>query len=368
MSKNLRGIVYLRDVDKTGRAGTSDAVYSTSKQLPEGWGIRRFGVDKYGKATVFADTPDIVFEKYEKRGYVRFFLCSKTFEEISEKNLCVRISNSKGQALVWNITTPVFSSEKNEISLAFSEATREGIREDDNAVFNAICIDLEASVGSEIAVERIHVGNAGFGLLFYITAAAIFLTVVSCVIVAARIYGANPSNGPVNLDVVVGDEKGTWSKETSINLFNPAYYSSSASEETAKSRDGRPIVAPGTEGVYSFNITNESNNIVDVIVDVLIDVRYSGEDHADTLPLLFKVFSSLSGYIVGGDLQWGTIADVHRLGHFQQLEVGQTGSYMIRWKWDFDNDDEVDTMIGNMASQNDFSIAVSIPISVEAHE
>ena len=140
---------------------------------------------------------------------------------------------------------------------------------------------------------------------------------------------------------------------TTINLFSDSYTNVKADT------DGKKIIAPGTTGEYTFNVTGKSE--VAYRVSAAIEVVYSEEWDGYT-PLKFKL----------NDSEWTDFAEFEAdLSSALESDIIAPGnSYSstqtIHWQWPFnvsDENDVKDTAMGKAAAG---ASAPNVTITIEA--
>lgn len=118
-------------------------------------------------------------------------------------------------------------------------------------------------------------------------------------------------------------------KTIAFNLFQTSY------GETVKSKDGKKVVAPGTEGSVKFALKNTGEVAAEAKIVLTIT-------NANNIPV--KITYAGVG---------GTETEVDAVGTIelpvQQLPIEQTADteITIKWAWPFAGDDTTDTTLGS---------------------
>lgn len=153
----------------------------------------------------------------------------------------------------------------------------------------------------------------------------------------------------------VEDTDQVWKTETAIELFQ-AEYKNADGVVTVKSADGREVIAPGTEGSYTFSLKNTSNLPADYkvwveakltsnITDVPIQTRMSGSD----------------GWLLGGKSTWEQADALNGVATTDTIAAGNSAEYTIYWQWPFEQgEDETDTSLANASVNQEMSYTVTI--------
>jgi len=101
------------------------------------------------------------------------------------------------------------------------------------------------------------------------------------------------------------------------------------------------VLAPGSHGTYSFDISNDVN------FPVVYDISIRDENVAK-VPMLFRLKNADGNYVVGGQTEWADIAELQQI--HGALDYAQSTSYTLDWAWQGDKDTQ-DTASGIAARQ-----------------
>ena len=194
-------------------------------------------------------------------------------------------------------------------------------------------------------------------------------------------------------------------KTISIDLFNDSYIAkdATANETDVASKDGENVVAPGTEGIYAFelDLTNtgvpETNYIIkfanitadsDTIKATQDNIKVGGKAKMTyylkqvTTPLAdnatFKDvgFTAADGTTLADGVE--STDDINELVTFIQNKYNNNvyaanavddSKWVIGWKWDFtegDSEDLTDTQLGNATDLA--TVVLSLNITIEQTE
>lgn len=153
----------------------------------------------------------------------------------------------------------------------------------------------------------------------------------------------------------VTDAEQVWKTETAIELFK-AEYTNANGEVTVKSADGRKVIAPGTEGSYTFSLKNTGNASADY--KIWVEAELSSD--MTGVPLQTRM-SSDSGWLLGGKNSWEQAEDLDGVSTSESIGAGKTAEYTIYWQWPFERgDDAADTALGNEAVSQEMTYTVTI--------
>lgn len=147
-----------------------------------------------------------------------------------------------------------------------------------------------------------------------------------------------------------------------IELFKDSYINDT-DKTIAKSIDGKNIVAPGTSGEYSFEISNDTE--VAYKLSSKINANYS-ENWTQHSPIKFSLDSEtwhdLNDFI--------SVAQDEMKGTFYADNNNNTLNYTIYWQWPFENsvieeNNQKDTELGILATQKDLEVLFEMELTAE---
>ena len=155
----------------------------------------------------------------------------------------------------------------------------------------------------------------------------------------------------------VKDDEQVWKTQTAIELFK-ADYKNTDGVVTVKSADGSKVIAPGTEGSYTFSLKNTS----DTPADYKIWVEASLSSNMTGVPLETKM-SSESGWLLGGKDTWEQAAALNGVSTSETIDAGRTAEYTIYWQWPFEQgNDATDTGYANAEASADQEMSYTVTI------
>ena len=170
--------------------------------------------------------------------------------------------------------------------------------------------------------------------------------------------GAEAMNSPVqvqNAEMQVKDDDITWSTDTQVELFQTSYRNA-AGEVTVQSGNTDRVVAPGTDGKYTFTLKNTGSRQMDYKVWVEAEVTSSLSD----FPLEARMTGS-HGWMLGGDDTWAETQNLNGVSESASLTAGKSTEYTIYWQWPFERGaDETDVNMANLSVSQDVSCRIRI--------
>ena len=187
------------------------------------------------------------------------------------------------------------------------------------------------------------------------------LIILSAIIIFTRLAVSLPfSDDSFIIDskldsVEFGDDEKIWDLNTEVTIFK---YSDvdEYGNVVVESIDGNKIIAPGMEGDYCFEIRNLNNFAVDTEVIVTAKLTVNGEVF-ENVPIEIRLTDYTGELINGG---WNKVGDVNRYDN--ELTIGKKCYiyYTLDWRWAFEGNDELDTLLGDLSAFNDVVFSVNI--------
>lgn len=164
-------------------------------------------------------------------------------------------------------------------------------------------------------------------------------------------------------DFKVVDDVQVWSTDTSIDIFKMTYQNQKG-KVTVRSGEQDKVIAPGTGGSYTFSLKNTGEKTADCKVWVEAEISSDGAD----LPVQTKM-SGKSGWLLGSDEVWGTAEDLNEVSEASKIPGGKSLDYTIYWQWPYEREeDEADTVLGNLAENDRLTYEVTIHTLATAPE
>ena len=136
-----------------------------------------------------------------------------------------------------------------------------------------------------------------------------------------------------------------FSTESEQQLFQAFYASADGSDFSVQSATGAPVVAPGTQGEYTFRINNPDD--FDVFYSVTLDGLFSIEGTDHLIPIVVRMKGHDGEYLIGSDYHWEKISKLKSISDAGTLKGKSSRYYTLEWTWPYESDnDELDTMLG----------------------
>ena len=157
-------------------------------------------------------------------------------------------------------------------------------------------------------------------------------------------------------ELQVADDAQVWTTETKVEIFHISY-ENGQQEITVNSSDGEKVIAPGTENSYVFKLKNTGNVALDYTVTV--DAYITPEETA--IPITGRLSRCDGKWIVGDGESYGDVAALNNGEDSATIGAGKYTYYTLDWLWPFESgDDELDTLLGNTAVEEDLTFTIVI--------
>lgn len=151
------------------------------------------------------------------------------------------------------------------------------------------------------------------------------------------------------------DENTVWSGETDIEIFRLSYENADG-EITVQSAGADKVLAPGTENTYSFALENTGSE--NLKFEMSMEAFFSDGTHV--IPVEVKVWDHEGTYFAGSAESYADVMALNQVSDSGSLKPGYVMPYTLQWQWPFEVDDEYDTMLGNLAVEEDISLTIVI--------
>lgn len=153
----------------------------------------------------------------------------------------------------------------------------------------------------------------------------------------------------------ISDENTVWGTATEVEIFKVSYENGEG-VVTVNSNNGDKLLAPGTENEYTFWLKNTGN--VPVHYTIETEAYYSNNNYA--IPVEVRMKDYYGHYLLGDQEKWDEVMRLNEISDSAALDRNSYASYTLEWQWPFETDDEYDTLLGNMAVDEDLTLTVVI--------
>lgn len=125
------------------------------------------------------------------------------------------------------------------------------------------------------------------------------------------------------------------------------------------------LIAPGTSNIYQFTLANTGDVALDY--NLTMEAYVTGTDLR--LPVNARVWDYTNKYILGSADSMVDVMELNTVNENAELAAGRYAVYNLEWEWPFEwGDDEYDTMLGNLAVDEDLVLHIVIRTVAEYDE
>ena len=121
--------------------------------------------------------------------------------------------------------------------------------------------------------------------------------------------------------------------------------------------NGDNLIAPGTSNVYQFTLANTGDVSLDYTMTM--EAYITGTDLL--IPVDARVWDHTNRYLLGSPDNMVDVLDLNTVNDSAELGAGRYAVYKLEWEWPFERGDDVyDTMLGDLAVDNDLELHIVI--------
>lgn len=158
-----------------------------------------------------------------------------------------------------------------------------------------------------------------------------------------------------NPDIQVYDDIKTWETATEVDIFKIAYENGEA-VVTVDGMDDK-VIAPGTGNEYTFYLKNTG----DVLLDYTLEIEAYFTPDTHPIPVEARLKGYDGTYLLGADDSWSDVLELNQVKDEASISVNRYAYYTLEWRWPFESgDDAYDTLLGNMAVDEDLTLTIVI--------
>ena len=145
--------------------------------------------------------------------------------------------------------------------------------------------------------------------------------------------------------------------ETEEEIFRLSYDETGKITVIGTEGNTDKLIAPGTSNVYQFTLANTGDASLDYTMTM--EAYITGTDLR--IPVDARVWNHNNKYILGSENSKVDIMELNTVSDSAELGAGRYAVYNLEWEWPFERGDDVyDTMLGDLAVDNDLSLHVVI--------
>ena len=161
---------------------------------------------------------------------------------------------------------------------------------------------------------------------------------------------------PKNPGFEASDDNTVWRTNTQVEIFRVSYVNGEQ-VITVNSGNGDKVIAPGTENSYTFKLKNTGNVALDYTVE--IDAYFTPADIE--IPITCRLNRYDGAWVIGGKDEYAKVSVLDTAEDKATLGAGKYTYYTLDWLWPFESgNDELDTMLGNLATEQDLTFTIVI--------
>ena len=151
------------------------------------------------------------------------------------------------------------------------------------------------------------------------------------------------------------DANTVWQGHTDIEIFRISYENGTGSM-TVNSSNGQKVLAPGTASTYSFALENTGTNAVQY--EMNMEAWFTDGTHA--IPVNARVCDHSGRYLAGTGDSYADVLELNSVSDAGTLRAGYIMPYTLEWEWPFEEDDAYDTLLGDLAADEDITLTIVI--------
>lgn len=125
------------------------------------------------------------------------------------------------------------------------------------------------------------------------------------------------------------------------------------------------LIAPGTTNLYHFTLRNPGD--VPMKYTLTMEAYVTGTE--EYIPVNARVWDYTNKYLLGSTTDMRDVLELNTVQERATLGAGRYAVYNLEWEWPFEwGDDEHDTMLGNLAVEEDLVLHIVIRTVAEFDE
>ena len=190
---------------------------------------------------------------------------------------------------------------------------------------------------------------------------------------------ADPAAGTTSgTDTTVSDTEGfkkhpEFRMEAEVEIFKFTYDETGKITVIGPEGNEDKLIAPGTSNLYQFTLANPGDVALDYHLEM--EAYVTGTDL--WLPVNARVWDYTGKYLVGSPEEMPDVMELNTVSEDAELGAGRNAVYNLEWEWPFERPDEngditendiYDTMLGNLAVDEDLTLHIVIRTVAEYDE
>ena len=173
------------------------------------------------------------------------------------------------------------------------------------------------------------------------------------------------SNGQTSSSAQNTQKHSEFHMEAEESIFKFSYdETGKITVEGAQGNDDR-LIAPGTSNVYQFTLQNPGDTPLDYTMTM--EAYVTGTELS--IPVNVRVWDYTNKYLLGSSDNKVDVLELNTVQESAELGAGRYAVYNLEWEWPFErDDDEYDTLLGNLAVDGDLELHIKINTVAEYDE
>ncbi len=152
-----------------------------------------------------------------------------------------------------------------------------------------------------------------------------------------------------------------WTNSSQAEIFRFSYVNGEG-KITVNSNGTDKVIAPGTTNNYTFKLKNTG----DVAMDYTMVVEMWFEPQGIVIPVEVRINRYDRTWILGDRDSYVSAGQAGLVEDTGVLSAGNYTYYTLEWQWPFESgNDELDTLLGNMATEEDITFSITINVRAE---
>lgn len=165
--------------------------------------------------------------------------------------------------------------------------------------------------------------------------------------------------------VLAGQTHPEFVMEADATIFKLSYDETGKTTVIGPAGNTDKLIAPGTGNRYEFTLRNPGD--VTMRYTLMMEAYVTGTDL--WIPVNARVWDYTDKYLVGSADGMVDVMELNTVNESAELGAGRYAVYYLEWEWPFERgDDAYDTMLGNLAVQDDLVLHIKIRTVAEYDE
>ena len=168
-----------------------------------------------------------------------------------------------------------------------------------------------------------------------------------------------PSEETTSSEASVGstEKHPVFRMEAEAEIFRLSYDNESGQTTVIGAGSSDKLIAPGTANLYQFTLKNPGDASLEYTLTM--EAYVTGTDLK--FPVNVRLWDHTNKYLIGSADGKADVLELNTVEESAELGAGRYAVYNLEWEWPFEwGDDEYDTMLGNLAVEEDLVLHIVI--------